>query len=85
MAGDTNLEGLLASFVVESPDAILSADGEEVLIYVFDVSQEPEVRFLAVEALMGNDYHVEVATLWEDNARARNVQTQYKTTLGVSI
>ena len=80
VAGDTNLAGLLASFVVESPDAILSADGEEVLIYLFDVSQEPEVRSLAVETLMGNDYHVAVATLWEDNARARNVQTQYKTT-----
>ena len=80
VTGDTNLEGLLANFVAESPDAILSADGEEVLIYLFDVSQEAEVRSLAVEALMGNDYRVEVATLWEDNTRARNVQTQYKTT-----
>ena len=80
VSGDTDLEGLLATFVVESPEAILRAEEGEVLIYLFDVSEEPTVESVAVEALMGNDYRVDVATLWEVNTRARNVQTQYKTT-----
>ncbi len=80
VSGDTNLEELLANIVLESPDEILRTDSDEVLIYLFDISQEPFVESVAVEALMGNDYRVDVATLWLANSRARNVQTQFKST-----
>jgi hypothetical protein len=77
---NTNLEGLLANFTVEDPGAILHADGEEQLICMFDLSQEPSVESVEVEALLANDYRVEVATLTEDDPSARNRERQFKST-----
>ena len=72
VSGDTNLEGLVALFDVESPDEVLRADGEEQLVFMFDLRQEPLIESVEVEALLGNDYRVEVSFLMNENTRARN-------------
>ena len=78
VSGDVDLEGLLADYQVESPEAVLRADGEDQLVFLFDLSREPRVESVEVEALLGNDYRVEVATLRDDNPRARNHATRYR-------
>ena len=80
VSSNTNLPGLLESFAVASPEEVLRADGEEQLIYLFDVSQEDHVESVAVEALLSNDYKVEVATLIGEDDRARNRQSQFSST-----
>ena len=80
VADNTNLPGLLATFAIENPDGVLRADGEEQLIYMFDVSQEEHVESVAVEALVSNDYKIEVATLIGEDTRARNRQSQFSST-----
>ena len=78
VSGDTNLEGLLASYAIESPENVLHADGDEVLICLFDVSQEPFVESVEVEALMGNDYRIDVAIQWVNNPRGRNLASKFQ-------
>ena len=78
VSGDVDLEGLLAAYQVESPEAVLHADGEDQLVFLFDLSREPRVESVEVEALLGNDYRVEVATLRDENPRARNHATRYR-------
>ncbi len=77
---NTNLEGLLATFKLESPEEILQADGNEHLVFLFDLSQEPYVESVAVEAALANDYQVEVATLNLNNPRGRGYPNQYVST-----
>ena len=57
----THLEGLLANFALETPAEVHRVDGEEELVYLFDLSQEPYVESVEVEAVVGNDYRVEWA------------------------
>ena len=77
---NTNLEGLLATFKLESSEEILQADGNEHLVFLFDLSQEPYVESVAVEAALANDYRVEVATLNLNNPRGRGYPNQYLST-----
>ena len=77
---NTNLEGLLAHFSVESSDAPLRADGDEQLVFLFDLSQEPYVESVEVEAVLGNDYRVEMATLTQIDPTPRNRQSQFRST-----
>ena len=80
MSKNTNLEGLLAHFLVESSDAPLRADGDEQLVFLFDLSQEPYVESVEVEGVLGNDYRVDMATLTEIDPTPRNRQTQFRST-----
>ena len=77
---NTNLEGLLAHFSVESSDAPLRADGDEQLVFLFDLSQEPYVESVEVEAVLGNDYRVKMATLTQIDPTPRNRQSQFRST-----
>ena len=80
VSGNTNLPGLLAEFLLEDPGEVLRADGEQQLIFLFDLSREPYLESVEVEALLAGDYRVDAATLWEDNPGARNLETQFKST-----
>ena len=77
VSGDTNLDGLLSSFSVESPLNVLRADGQEQLAFLFDLSAEPQVESVEMEALLGNDYRVEVAFLYPFDPRANTYHAQY--------
>jgi hypothetical protein len=67
----TNLAALLSTLAVEPSAGFKRADGEDQLAYLFDVSTEPHLESIEVEALVGNDYRVDVATLWEESPRGQ--------------
>ncbi len=73
-------EVLGSIFKVESPEEALRADGAEQLVFLFDVSQEPLVESVQVEALLGNDYRVDVALLSNVNPRAKVYYGEYLST-----
>ena len=76
----TNLSGLVGSFAVESPHGTLQAIGDEQLAFLFDLSQEPMVESVEVEAILGNDYRVDVAVLSLTDPRGRTYHAQYLST-----
>ena len=80
VSGQTNLEGLVANLALESPDEVLRANGDEQLVYLFDVSREPHVAEVEVEALVGNDYRVEVATLYTANPSSTDYVRRFNST-----
>ena len=66
-----NLSGLLANFHIESPAGPLEANGDKEIAFVYDLSQEPVLESVQIEALLGNDYKVDVASLYEVNSRGK--------------
>ena len=76
----TNLKSLVEHIQVESPGGLLRADGEDKLVFLFDVSGESRVESVEVEALLGNDYRVEVAMLNHQDPRGKTYHAQYLTT-----
>ncbi len=74
----TNLDGLLANFQAENSGAVLRADGDWELVYMFDLRAESAVQSVEVDALVGNDYRIDVATLWLGNPNGRNYAQQYR-------
>ena len=80
VSADTNLESLIELFRVESSDEVLQADGNDQLVYLFDISQEPFVESVELEVVLSNDYKVDVATLIDEDVRARKRYAQFNTT-----
>ena len=83
---DTNLDGLLADFDMISPEQGLLANGEEQIVFLFDLRQQPVVESVEVEALLSNDYRVDVAQLSIQNPRGQTyvkkiLSTFYRTVL----
>ena len=76
----TKLESLLSSFQLESPHETLAADGEEQLVFLFDLRDESPVESVEVEALVANDYRVDVSLLTTINTRSRNYHGRYRST-----
>ena len=77
VSGATNMKGLLTEFQEMSPAERNSADGDEQLAYLFDVSRESNVVDVKVEALLANDYRVDLALLHSQNPRARNYYSEF--------
>ncbi len=80
MSGDANLETLVAGFELRSGTEVLHADGDQQLVFLFDLSEEDPVESVEVDAIMGGDFRVDVAQLDEANPRGRSYHTRYKTT-----
>ena len=78
---NTNLEGLQSTFTLESPDDILAADGTDALVYVFDLASVPGVESVRVEAIVGNDYRVEVAKLYQFSDKPGTFDVKYRSTV----
>ncbi len=77
----SNVEGLLSTYHPVSADEVQEVGGVEQVVYLFDLSGEPLVRRVEVEALVGNDYRVDVATLIDiDDGRASNRTRQFRST-----
>ena len=72
----TNLKGLLSSFDVQ-PEAISQVDGNEQLIYLFDLAGENAPQSVELDLMLANDYRVEVALLSNLNPRAKGYHAQY--------
>ena len=79
---DTHLEGLVANFALETSEGILRADGSDQLIFLFDLEQEPVVESVEVEAIVGDDYRVEWAGVYEypGNAGAPKFEQRFRST-----
>ena len=78
VSANTNLTALLETFVMEPPGTVLRADGDEVVVAMFDLSQDPAIESVVVEALLANDYRVRVFTLIDENPRARGHATRWR-------
>ncbi len=76
----SNLEGVVENFRIESPAGMLEANGESEIAFLYDLSQEPAVESVEIQALLGNDYRVDVATLYEVNPRGKTYHARYSTT-----
>jgi hypothetical protein len=77
VSGSTNLSGLLANFEVSPLDGALTADGNEQLIYLFDLTGEGSAQSVELEGILANDYKVEVALLSNRNPRAKGYHAQF--------
>ncbi len=75
-----NLQGLVENFHIELPGSVLTADGDKELAFLFDVSQESAVASVEIEVMLGNDYKVDVATLYEVNTRGKTYHARYSST-----
>ena len=71
----TNVAALVSTFAMDSAEEIQQADGDEQLAYLFDVSQEAYLESIEVEAMVGKDYRVDVATLWADSPGGKGYGT----------
>lgn len=79
VSGNVSVERLLR-FTEWLPEAAEKrADGEDVVLAYFDLSQEPYVRAVRVEALVGNDYAVDVIGLHVVNERVSNYEAKLAT------
>ena len=81
-----NIPGLESLYSIESPQQMLQADGETQIAFLFDITREPDVQSVAVEALLANDYLVDVAMLYTKSTTAafyadRFSGTYYQTVL----
>jgi hypothetical protein len=73
----TNLPGLLESFPLVSGFQTLQFDRDEQIVYIFDLTAEPNVISVAVEALAANDYEFSWATVGTINDRNPNYVQRY--------
>jgi len=83
LAGDNvsrnvNLPELLRGVQLIPPGGRLVADGYEVVEYFFDLSGEPYVGEVEVEALVANDYRVEVFGLSEEEPKSTRQEARWK-------
>jgi hypothetical protein len=76
----SNLNGILENFHLESPATVLRADGDTEIAFLYDLSTEPIVESVEIEAFLGNDYKVDVATLYQVNSRGKTYHARYKPT-----
>ncbi len=80
VSDQAQLSRLLPSYQVASADEILTADGTEQLVFIFDLAGEPRVESVELEAVLANDYRVDVSLLTTVNERARNYHARYRST-----
>ena len=73
-----NLPELLRFIEVVPETRGLQADGDEVIQAIFDLREEPHVREVTVEALVGNDYRMEVFGLYESDPRQRAEESRWR-------
>jgi len=66
---NVNLDELVRWMELLPPGVPARADGDDVVLAYFDLRREPYVRQVEVEALVGNDYRVEVVSLYERDPR----------------
>ena len=75
---NVNLPELVRHIEFISPGGRLRADGYEVVEFFFDLSSERYVRQVEVEALVGNDYRMEIFGLSEESPVATREEARWK-------
>ncbi len=72
-----HVESLVRKFLLENPDRALYAGADEGLVFLFDLSNEPTVRQVEVEAVVGNDYRIEESMVKEVSPRAKDYMSRF--------
>ena len=80
ISNEAQLSSLLPSYRLEVPDGILTADGTDQLVFLFDLTSEPTVQSVELDVMVSNDYRIDVALLTTVNERARNYHARYRST-----
>ena len=77
VSANVKIDRLVGGFILESPDQVLRAGRDEGLVYLFDLSQVPDVLSVQMETLVANDYRIEESVVYELNPRARDHVGRY--------
>ena len=77
VSGNVDVESLVRKFVLENPDQVFYAGADEGLVFLFDLSDEPTVRQVEMEAVVGNDYRIEESMVKEVSPRAKDYISRY--------
>ena len=72
-----NISELVSGIAVLQPGEIVRADGEDQAVYIFDMREELTIESVQVEAMVGNDFQVDVAHLSTFSARGRTYHQQF--------
>ncbi|MEW6750444.1 MAG: hypothetical protein AB1505_05635 [Candidatus Latescibacterota bacterium] len=75
---NVNLPELVRNVQIVPPGEALRADGFQVVEYFFDLSAERYVRQVAVEALVANDYRIELYGLSEEEPAAAREEARWR-------
>ena len=75
-----NIPDLVAGISVVQPGDVVRADGEDQVIYIFDLTNERTIESVQIEALVANDFRVDVAHLSTINARGKTYHQQFLST-----
>ena len=76
---NVNLDELVRWIEVLPPGSDMQADGEWVILAWFDLRAEPYVESAQVQALVGNDYRIDVIGLYDDDPRKFTYESQWRT------
>ena len=79
VSANTQVDVLRETFTIPPPGTVLQADGDQRVVVLYDLFEEPLIESVEIEALLANDYRVEAFILTEQNPRARNLQSQWRT------
>ena len=80
VSGDTNIDGLVTGIQIRATTEVLEADGDNQLVFLFDLSRESRIESVEVDALLGGDFRIDVAQLDDANPRGRTYHTRFNTT-----
>lgn len=76
---NVNLPELVRYIQLSGPEGRMRADGYEVIEMFFDLRGQEYVRQVEVEALVGNDYRIEIFGLSEESPAATREEARWKT------
>ena len=79
VSANTQVDVLRETFTIPPPGTVLQADGDQRVVVLYDLFEEPLIESVEIEALLANDYRVEAFILTEQNPRAHNLQSQWRT------
>lgn len=74
---NVNVAEMQRFFQLVPKEEAARADGYDVLLYYVDLTHEDYVRSVRFEALMGNDYRVDVYSIQEVNEKAKTPDQRY--------
>ena len=79
VSANTNVELLENTFVMRPPGSVLRADGEDWVIALYDLREVPVIEEIEIEALVANDYRIDVFFLTVISERARDEARRWAT------
>jgi hypothetical protein len=79
VSSNTNVELLENTFIMRPPGSVLQADGEDWVIALYDLREVPVIEEIEIEALVANDYRIDVFFLTVISERAKDEARRWAT------